>query len=91
LSLARSIERPDAVSDDRISFWAIPNSTRWALHSTTDYTFERHYTIKELMQVWGWSYETIRLRICNERGVLKKPYRVPEPVARRIHLKYSVK
>jgi hypothetical protein len=57
----------------------------------TDTTFERHYTINELMEIWGWSHETIRRRIKDEPGVLKKPYRVPESVARRVHLKYTNK
>lgn len=57
----------------------------------SDTTFGKHYSLTELMEIWGWSYETLRRRFANEPGVLKRPYRIPEAVARRVHLKYTNK
>jgi len=58
----------------------------------TDTAFEKHYTISELVAMWGWSKETVRRLVRLEPDVVKKigpngktSYRVPESVARRIH------
>ena len=57
-------------------------------------TFERHYRIAELAEMWKLGRETVRLLIKDERGVIrirlgrKKAhtiYSVPESVAVRIH------
>ena len=57
-------------------------------------TFERHYRIGELAEMWGLGRETIRKIVCQEDGVIKlrmgrkkahTVYSVPESVARRIH------
>jgi hypothetical protein len=63
----------------------------------SDTTFEKHYTVAELAEQWGVGVSTVRRRIKGEPGVLvlrgpggKPTYRIPEPVARRIHLKYTI-
>lgn len=59
-----------------------------------DHTFERHYRIVELAELWNVSRETVRLLCKDEPGVLKFrfglrkarcSYSIPESVARRIH------
>ncbi len=64
--------------------------------TTTDTTFEPHYSIADLAQQWSLSRETVRLLIKNEPGVLKirlgkrkvlTRYSVPESVARRVHIR----
>lgn len=61
---------------------------------TDDETFERHYRIGELADLWSLSYETVRLLCKDEPGVIKirfglrkarTSYSIPESVARRIH------
>jgi hypothetical protein len=58
----------------------------------TDTTFEKHYTIAQLTELWGLSKETVRREVLKEHGVAKvrgprgrTAYRIPESVARRIH------
>jgi len=57
-------------------------------------TFERHYRIGELAEMWSLGRETVRLLVKDEQGVIrirlgrKKShtiYSVPESVAVRIH------
>jgi hypothetical protein len=57
-------------------------------------TFERHYRISELAEMWNLGRETVRLLVKDEQGVIrirlgrKKAhtiYSVPESVAERIH------
>jgi hypothetical protein len=57
-------------------------------------TFERHYRIGELAEIWNLGRETVRLLVKDEQGVIrirlgrKKShtiYSVPESVAVRIH------
>jgi hypothetical protein len=57
-------------------------------------TFERHYRIGELAEMWNLGRETVRLLVKDEQGVIrirlgrKKShtiYSVPESVAVRIH------
>ena len=58
------------------------------------HTFERHYRIGELAEMWSLGRETVRLLVKEEQGVIgirlgrKKShtiYSVPESVAIRIH------
>jgi hypothetical protein len=62
--------------------------------SCDDSTFERHFSISDLAELWRYGRETIRLLVKDEPGVLKirlgrnkmlTHYSVPESVARRIH------
>jgi hypothetical protein len=57
-------------------------------------TFERHYRIAELAEMWNLGRETVRLLVKDERGVIKirlgrkkahTIYSVPESAAIRIH------
>jgi hypothetical protein len=57
-------------------------------------TFERHYRIGELAELWGLGRETVRLLVKNDPGVLKIRmgrkkkhtfYSVPASAAERIH------
>ena len=57
-------------------------------------TFERHYRVGELAEVWKLGRETVRLLVKDEQGVIKirlgrkrahTVYSVPESVAIRIH------
>ena len=57
-------------------------------------TFERHYRIGELAELWGLGRETLRKIVVSEPGVIKVcmgrkkahvTYSVPESVAARIH------
>ena len=57
-------------------------------------TFERHYRISELAEMWGLGRETIRLLVKDDPGVIKirmgrkkahTVYSVPESAAHRIH------
>jgi len=62
-----------------------------------DVAFERHFTIRELSDLWHLAYETVQRLVENEPGVLifhtdgtlkKRKYttiRVPESVALRVH------
>lgn len=57
-------------------------------------TFERHYRIGELAEMWGLGRETVRKLVKDDPGVIKirlgkkrahTIYCVPESAARRIH------
>ena len=57
-------------------------------------TFEKHYRISELAQLWGLGRETVRKLVKDDPGVIrirmgrKKAhtiYSIPESAARRIH------
>jgi hypothetical protein len=57
-------------------------------------TFEKHYRVGELAELWGLGRETVRKLIMNEPGVIKirlgrrkahTMYSVPESVAERVH------
>jgi hypothetical protein len=59
-------------------------------------TFERHYTIEELAEIWGMSVDFVRRLFLREPGVLvfwqqqpgRRVYRtlrIPESVAERVH------
>ena len=57
-------------------------------------TFERHYRISELAEIWGLGRETVRRLIKDDPGVIKirmgrkkthTIYTIPESAARRIH------
>ncbi len=63
----------------------------------SDIAFERHYSVHDLVGLWGLSEKTIRRMFTDEPGVLewgheeeryKRPYktlRIPESVAARVH------
>lgn len=85
------------------------NSTQRALHSRESLktienqragdTFEKHYSINEISQLWGLSQRTVRriferepgvVELTNHRSRLKRTYvtrRIPESVLRRVHRK----
>jgi hypothetical protein len=57
-------------------------------------TFEKHYRIGELAELWGLGRETVRCLVKDDPGVIKirmgrkkthTTYSVPESAARRIH------
>ena len=57
-------------------------------------TFEKHYRIGELAELWGLGRETVRKLVKDDPGVIKirmgrkhahTVYSVPESAARRIH------
>jgi hypothetical protein len=57
-------------------------------------TFEKHYRVGELAELWGLGRETVRKLIMNEPGVIKirlgrrkahTMYSVPQSVAERVH------
>ena len=57
-------------------------------------TFEKHYRVGDLAELWGLGRETVRKIVSNETGVVKirmgpkkahTTYSVPESVAQRIH------
>jgi hypothetical protein len=61
-------------------------------------TFERHYRIGELCELWGIGRETLRKILLDEPGVVKirmgrrkshTTYCVPASVAERIHIRLS--
>ncbi|HZQ24916.1 MAG TPA: hypothetical protein VFA89_19165 [Terriglobales bacterium] len=63
--------------------------------------FERHYSVKEIAQLWALSADIVRRAFANEPGVIrlshpeglhKRSYctlRVPESVMRRVHRKLT--
>ena len=63
----------------------------------SDIAFERHYSVRDLVALWGLSEKTVRRMFTDEPGVLewgheeeryKRPYRtlrIPESVAARVH------
>jgi hypothetical protein len=67
---------------------------RRAAVSPEQATFERHYRIGDLAEMWKLGRETVRLLVKDEQGVIKirlgrkkahTIYSVPESVAVRIH------
>jgi hypothetical protein len=57
-------------------------------------TFEKHYRVSELAELWGLGRETVRLLVKDEPGVIRirlgrkkthTTYSVPESTAKRIH------
>jgi len=64
---------------------------------------ERHYTPREIAELWGWSPKTVIRRFRNEPGVLlvrrdetrsKRAYSqitIPESIALKMHERYAVK
>ena len=61
-------------------------------------TFERHYSIGELEELWGYGRETIRKLIRYEPGVVRVQlgrkkanvhYSIPSSVAERIHTRLT--
>ena len=61
-------------------------------------TFERHFSVEELAEVWGMSQDFVRRLFLNEAGVVifyrqrpgRRVYRtlrIPESVAVRVHRK----
>jgi hypothetical protein len=66
--------------------------------STQSTTFERHYRIAELCELWGLGRETLRKILIDEPGVMKirlgrrkyhTTYSVPASVAERIHMRLA--
>ena len=66
--------------------------------STQTTTFERHYRIAELCDLWGIGRETLRKIPVDESGVVKirigrrkyhTTYSVPASVAERIHIRLA--
>lgn len=66
--------------------------------STQSPTFERHYRIAELCELWGIGRETLRRILLDEPGVVKirlgqrkfqTTYSVPASVAERIHTRLA--
>lgn len=68
-------------------------------NQTASDTFEKHYSINEISQLWGLSQRTVRriferepgvVELTNHRSRLKRTYvtrRIPESVLRRVHRK----
>jgi hypothetical protein len=62
-------------------------------------TFEKHYSINEISQLWGLSQKTVRrifeqepgvVQLANHKSRFKRSYvtrRIPESVLRRVHRK----
>ena len=57
-----------------------------------DTTFEKHYSIAKLVELWGFSTSTVRRLVMRHPEVAKKRgpngkirYQIPESVAREIH------
>ena len=57
-------------------------------------SFEKHYRIGELVEIWGLGRETVRRLVKDDPGVIKirmgrkkthTVYSIPESAARRIH------
>jgi hypothetical protein len=68
------------------------------LEAILDLSQERHYSIKQLAELWGLDYETVRRLFEHEPGVIRvnskgnRPgtrrylcVRIPETVSRRVH------
>jgi AraC-like DNA-binding protein len=68
-------------------------------NQTAGASFERHYSIHEISELWGLSQRTLRriferepgvVELSNHRSRLKRTYvtrRIPESVLRRVHRK----
>jgi hypothetical protein len=72
------------------------------MEGVTQLAFERHFTPKQLSELWGLSERSIQRAFENQPGVLKanfrrlstseKPHvslRIPESVALRVHAQWS--
>jgi AraC-like DNA-binding protein len=78
--------------------WRLPKTIE--IHAASE-TFEKHYSINEISQLWGLSQKTVRRIFEKEPGVIelanpgsrhKRTYvtrRVPESVLRRVYRKLS--
>ncbi len=66
-------------------------------------SLERHYTVAEVAELWGWSDTTVRKLFRDEAGVLQSnipsllrrkkrnvSLRIPESVLVRVHAKFAV-
>jgi hypothetical protein len=64
--------------------------------STPETTFERHYSVEEITELWGMSDDFVRRLFLNEPGVVvffkqrpgRRGYRIlriPESVVQRVH------
>ena len=64
---------------------------------------EKHYTVGEVAELWGWSGNTVRKLFRDEAGVLQSnlpslmrrkkrnvSLRIPESVMLRVHAKFAV-
>jgi len=64
---------------------------------------EKHYTVQQVAQLWGWSDDTVRRVFGREAGVIaithserrdKRPYSklsIPESVLLRVHERLAIK
>ena len=64
---------------------------------------EKHYTVAQIAELWGWSDDTVRRTFRNEDGVIaimhperrgKRPYSklsTPESILVRVHERLTVK
>jgi len=64
---------------------------------SADLAFERHYSVTEIVELWGLSEKTVRRIFSGEPGVLElgrdeerfkrayKTLRIPESVVQRVH------
>jgi hypothetical protein len=64
---------------------------------------EKHYTVAQIAELWGWSDDTVRRTFRHEPGVIaithperrgKRPYSklsIPESVLLRVHERLTVK
>jgi len=64
---------------------------------------EKHFTVQQVVELWGWSDDTVRRAFRNEPGVIaithperrsKRPYSklsIPESVLVRVHERLAVK
>jgi hypothetical protein len=63
---------------------------------------EKHFTVQQVVELWGWSSDTVRRTFRNEPGVIaithperrgKRPYSrlsIPESVLVRVHERLAV-
>ena len=64
---------------------------------------EKHFTVQQVVELWGWSADTVRRTFRNEHGVIaithperrdKRPYSklsIPESVLVRVHERLAVR
>ena len=98
-ALHETLIEPDGESVPRqgaVKAWQLPKTLE---NQTASETFEKHYSIHEISQLWGLSPKTVRRIFEDEPGVVeldnrgsrhKRKYvtrRVPESVLRRVHCK----
>lgn len=73
------------------------------MENTTSPALEKHYTLGQVAEMWGWSDETVRRVFRDEPGVLRTQLpslrtrkrqnftlRIPESVLTRVHSRLSV-